>query len=189
MSIRKTHGITLIETLVVLAIAVIVLLQGNLGGYNRARETRLIDGVMTDLVSAISMARQSAIFEAQMVTICRSSDGLHCQGKWHDGSIIFTDRNADREINGTDRLLFRLEPSAALGTLSFTSFRNRQYLQMTPRGMTNYQNGNFTFCPASGDPTQNRQLIVSISGRTRMARDRDGDGIVENSQGNPVLCD
>jgi type II secretory pathway pseudopilin PulG len=57
MSIRKTHGITLIETLVVLAIAVIVLLQGNLGGYNRARETRLIDGVMTDLVSAISMAR------------------------------------------------------------------------------------------------------------------------------------
>jgi len=32
-------------------------------------------------------------------------------------------------------------------------------------------------------------VIVSFTGRTRYARDEDGDGIVENSQGKPLTCD
>jgi Tfp pilus assembly protein FimT len=123
-----------------------------------------------------------------MVTLCRSNDGQHCQGQWHEGSILFTDANADRRLNGEDRLLYRTQPLPLRGRLSFNAFRNRQYLQMTPQGITAYQNGNFTWCPANGDPLLIRQLILSFSGRTRMARDEDGDGVVENSQGKPVTC-
>jgi len=59
---------------------------------------------------------------------------------------------------------------------------------MTPRGTTNYQNGNFTWCPANGDPLMIRQVVVSLTGRTRFAKDSDGDGVVENSQGKEVEC-
>jgi type IV fimbrial biogenesis protein FimT len=186
---KQVSGISLVEILIVLSLLGILLSQFDLSGFSRAKEVKAIDGVMTDIVSAVSMARLAAVNEARMVTFCRSNDGHHCQGKWHEGSIIFTDTNADRVMNEDDRLLFRLQAIPAIGELKFNSFRNRQYLQMTPRGMTNYQNGNFTFCPADGNSVLARQIIVSLTGRTRHARDTDGDGIVENSRGQPLNCD
>lgn len=134
------------------------------------------------------MARSYAIDEAMTVTFCRSISGLQCGGAWDDGAIIFTDFNEDRTLNGDDRLIFRLQSHDVEGQLSFNSFQNRQYLQINSRGFTKYQNGNFTFCAADGDPTKHRQIILSLTGRTRFARDEDGDGVVENSQGNPLNC-
>lgn len=185
--ISDHKGLSLIELLVTLAVLAI-LLTLSLPGLGDRRGKIEGEKVMAELTAAISMARASAVDHNLMVTLCRSDDGLHCQGSWKDGSIIFTDENEDRIVNGNDRLLYRTSAMQIGGTLRFRSFRNRQYLQMTPRGFTNYQNGNFTYCPADGDPRLARQIIVSLSGRTRMARDLDGDGIVEDSRGNPLKC-
>ena len=186
---KRTFGYSLAELLLVLAILALLIANSHLPGFARARESKQADAVMTEIVAAISMARQAAVAESTMVTFCRSDDGLHCHGKWHDGSIIFTDGNADRIINDDDRLLFRLQALTTPGVLRFNSFGNKQYLQLTPLGITNYQNGNFTFCPENGDATLARQVIVSMTARTRYAKDTDGDGIVEDSQGEAVECD
>ena len=186
---NRVHGLSLTELLIVLSLLGLLLFNMNLPGFGRSRETKSIDAVMTDIVSAVSMARQAAVSESKLVTFCRSNNGQQCLGKWHEGSIIFTDSNGDRIINGDDRLLTRFPAITPSGRLSFNSFRNRQYLQLTPFGMTNYQNGNFTYCPDNGDVTLARQVIVSVTGRTRYAKDRDGDGVVENSQGEAVECD
>jgi len=186
---KNSAGITVVELLLVISLFAFLLLMFDQQGFASSREIKNINAVMSDIVSAIAMARMAAVNESRMVTFCRSNDGEHCQGKWHEGSIIFTDRNADRKINEDDRLLFRLQAIEPEGELSFNSFRNRQYLQLTPRGITNYQNGNFTYCPVDGNPALARQVIVSFTGRTRYARDEDGDGIVENSQGKPLTCD
>lgn len=185
---RTATGLSLIELLIVLGLIAFFTVKAATPGFANWRERRTADALMQELIGAIDMARAFAIAENVMVTFCRSNDGVHCQGGWADGSIIFTDFNADREINGADRLVFRLEPMQLAGTLKFNSFQNRQYLQMTSRGFTNYQNGNFTFCPASKDPRLARQIIVSMTGRTRFARDRDGDGVVEDSQGKALVC-
>lgn len=184
----RMSGISLFELVIALAILCVLMTNMYLPGFARNRETKSIESTMTDIVSAISLARQAAVSESQLVTFCRSNDGMHCQGSWHEGSIVFTDKNGDRIINGTDRLLYRLPRADMAGDLKYRSFQNRQYLQLTPRGITNYQNGNFTFCPPNGDTTLARQVIVSMTGRTRYARDEDGDGIVENSQGKAVEC-
>lgn len=186
---KSESGITLVELMLVLSVLGVLLINIAPIGFGKSREIKLIDGVMSDIVAAINMARTAAIFEAKMVTFCRSSDGKNCKGQWHEGSIIFTDSNADKIINGQDRLLYKLDAIAAEGNLSFNSFRNRQYLQMTPRGTTNYQNGNFSFCPSNKNPALARQIIVSATGRTRYARDLDGDGVVENSKGQPLHCE
>lgn len=187
--VYRSMGLSLVELLIALSLVALLLfrvLDPDLAGI---QERRRIEGAMDELVMAIGMARQGAVTENRLVTLCPGVNGRACRGKWHQDLIIFTDANGDREINGSDRMLFRLPAIEAEGELSFNSFRNRQYLQMTPLGFTNYQNGNFTFCPANGDPRLARQIIISLSGRTRYARDEDGDGIVENSRGEALRCD
>lgn len=184
---RNAAGFTLIELLVVMSLIVILSL-GAMPDFSQHRQRKEIDALMHELAGAIEMARSYAVAESVMVTFCRSDDGQRCQGSWSDGSILFTDVNADRVLNGGDRLLFRLERMKPAGTLEFKSFQNRQFLQMNSRGFTNYQNGNFMFCAANKDPRQARQLIVSFTGRTRFARDKDGDGVAEDSQDLPLYC-
>lgn len=185
---RTAAGFTLVELLVCLAIVAFLALQAT-PGIAEWRARKAADAVMREMLNAVDMARAHAVAGNVMVTLCRSDDGKACRGNWRDGSILFTDANGNRVVDEDDRLLFRLAPMQADGTLEFRSFQNRQYLQLTPRGFTNYQNGNFTYCPANGDARLARQLIISLSGRTRLARDTDGDGIVEDSQGKPVSCD
>lgn len=185
---RAAAGLSLIELLITVSIAAFLILKIATPDLTGWRQKKEIDGLMHEIIGAVDMARSHAVAENVMVTFCRSNDGMRCQGAWHEGSILFTDFNADRVLNGGDRLLFRLDPMKPAGTLEFRSFQNRQFLQMNARGFTNYQNGNFTFCPASKDPRFARQIIISLSGRTRFARDKDGDGIAEDSQGKPLYC-
>ncbi len=185
---KSARGLSLIELLTTLGILMFLALRVLEPWWLEAQQRKQIDLMMLELQQFIAMARMSAVSENRMVTLCRSDDGQHCRGRWMDGSILFTDRNADHVINGDDRLLFRLPPRSPAGELRFNAFRNRQYLQLTPQGVTAFQNGNFTWCPANGDLRLARQLIISFSGKTRMARDRDGDGVVENSQGLPLTC-
>lgn len=118
-------GITLVELMLMLSMLSVLLFNLGSIGFGKSREIKLIDGVMSDIVAAIGMARTAAIFEAKMVTFCRSSDGKNCKGQWHGGSIIFTDSNANKIINGQDRLLYKFDGIAAEGNLSFNSIRNR----------------------------------------------------------------
>jgi type IV fimbrial biogenesis protein FimT len=185
---RNAAGFTLVELLVCMAIVALLALQAS-PGIAQWRARKEADALMRGLLGAVDMARAHAVAENVMVTFCRSDNGSACRGNWRDGSILFTDANADRIINGDDRVLFRLPPIKPDGRLEFRSFQNRQYLQLTSRGFTNYQNGNFTYCPANGDARLARQVIISLSGRARLARDTDADGIVEDSQGKPVSCD
>ena len=68
------------------------------------------------------------------------------------------------------------------------SFRNRSYLMIRPSGLTDWQNGNFLYCPESGDPRLARQIVINAQARVRHARDSDGDGIVEDARGRAVVC-
>jgi type IV fimbrial biogenesis protein FimT len=183
------RGLGLIELLLSLALLAFLLLRLAQPAWQHAHERHQTNLMMQELQQLIAMARHSAIAENQVITLCRSNDGRHCQGQWRDGSIMFTDSNADQQLNGSERLLFRSGPLPLAGELRFNAFRNRQYLLLTPQGVTDFQNGNFTWCPASGDLRLARQLILSASGRTRMAVDSDGDQVVEDSQGQPLRCD
>ncbi|MAM69628.1 MAG: hypothetical protein CMP91_00600 [Gammaproteobacteria bacterium] len=189
MSIKSKifSGYSLFELLIALAIAS-VLLNLAIPGYANFIERNQARVVIEQLQRAISLARQTAVNEGRMTTLCRSKDGKHCGGKWQEGFIVFTDQNGDRKINGKDRLVEVFPALAAKGTLIFRAFQNKQYLQMTAQGFTNYQNGNFTFCPASQKTELAQQLIINRAGRTYLARDRNEDGIKEGASGKPISC-
>lgn len=183
----RLSGLTLIELLIVVALGSIMLGMA-LPPFKDMLERNRATTVVNWLVGSIIFTRNSALLRHTMVTLCPSTDGSTCGGEWHDGSIAFTDHNADRHINGNDRLLKRFISPTQGGNIRWRSFRNRRYLQMTPSGITNYQNGNFVYCAEDKNPALSRQVVINIPGRPRITQDLDGDGLIEDRNGKPLRC-
>ena len=107
---------------------------------------------------------------------------------WHNGALVFLDRNANGRFDGSDTLLRRMPRLREGDRFYWRSFRNRSYLMIRPSGLTDWQNGNLLYCPESGDPRFARQIVINAQARVRHARDSDGDGIVEDAKGRAVEC-
>lgn len=184
---KSSSGFNLVEILIVLTLLAILINLG-LPALSNTVERNQAKVVINEINRAISLTRFTAINSGLITTLCRSENGTSCGGQWQDGFIVFTDRNADRVINSNDQLIRVFPEPASTGTLTFRAFQNKQYLQMTPQGFTNYQNGNFTFCTSSNDPKLAQQLIINRSGRTYFASDNNGDGIKEGANGKALTC-
>jgi len=187
MERNYSKGFTLIELMVCFALAAILAgyaiptMQGML---KRSQGTAAINW----LVGSVAYTRNAAITFDTYVTICPSSDGHHCGGAWHDGTIVFTDANLDHRIDGDDTLLRRFTYPLAGGTITWRAFQNRHYLQMTGIGYTHFQNGNFVYCPDNGDLHYAEQLVINIQGRAKTSVDINGDGLVEDRYGHHLRC-
>ncbi|PCJ17781.1 MAG: hypothetical protein COA96_17415 [SAR86 cluster bacterium] len=184
----KIHtGLTLLE-LVITLFVLSILVGISVPEFKTMIERKKGGLIIRKLASAIELAKSSAIASNHIVTICRSVDGAKCGGKWQDGLILFTDINGNRLIDDDDELIRRVTFFTINGELKWRAFQNRQYLQITPLGFTRYQNGNFTYCPADKNPKFATQLIINRTGRIRLARDSNGDGVKENSKGQGINC-
>lgn len=180
-------GFSLLELMITLLL-LSILLGLSMPEFKSLVETKKVELSIQKLARAIEFAKSSAISSGSLVTLCRSSDGLKCGGKWQDGLIIFTDFNADHEINQHDQLKRHITFPYMQGELKWRAFQNRQYIQITSLGFTRYQSGNFTYCPENKDPKFARQLILNRTGRVRFAVDSDNDGIQEDSRGRAISC-
>ncbi|MDA0280557.1 MAG: GspH/FimT family pseudopilin [Proteobacteria bacterium] len=181
-------GMSLLELLITLGI-LSVLLAISIPDFKNLVESVSADATLKKLATAIQLGKSAAITNRTTVTLCRSVDGFACGGSWQDGVLVFTDSNRDRVINDEDRLIRYITFPDSKGHIRFRVFQNKQYLQLTSLGITHSQNGNFTYCPFSGDSKIARQLIVNRTARLRFAQDSDGDGIKEDSRGRPLSCD
>lgn len=181
------RAFTLLELVVTLAI-VAVLVGLSAPDFASFAYRKRAELVLRQLNQAIELARLNAITSAAVVTLCRSSDGMTCGGNWRDGVLVFVDANADRQLREDQQALRYFDFVDPRGEIYWRAFQNRQYLQFNALGFTRNQNGNFTYCPDNGRLEFARQLIVNRAGRTRRSKDRDGDGIAEDSRGRPLRC-
>jgi type IV fimbrial biogenesis protein FimT len=184
---RRNHGFTLIESLIVLAIASILagFMAPGVGDLiQRSRATTAHNWIVT----SIMFARQTAVSYGVLTTLCPSSTGTSCEGQWHEGSIVFIDLNKNAKVDIDDTIIKWFQFPLENGTVKWRSFRNRKYLQITSMGYTNFQNGNFVYCPADEDPRFRRQIVVNMVGRARSVHDNDNDGVIEDRYGNYLRC-
>ena len=184
----RQSGLTLIEVLVVLAIISVMsgmVIPSMVKIHSRSKATAGVNWI----IGAVNFTRHTAINLRITTTVCPSSGPiLKCAGEWHDGLILFAVHNRDAKLNGKDFLVQRIRNDNFDGTLKWRAFRNRKYLQMTEFGYTNYQNGNFVYCPVDGDLHFARQIVINMQGRARVVHTRNNEGIMTDRRGKPLRC-
>lgn len=157
-------GFTLIELLIVLAIAGILCLAG-IPSFKYLTERLRADLAVSQLYRAIQLTRSEAIKTNAIATLCPTDDGYQCGKDWSNGYMVFIDREANGRVDSHDPIIHFFKPVKGKGVIAWKNFRSLNYLQMTPLGNTNAQNGTFSYC--TNDKQICRNLIVSLSGRVR----------------------
>ena len=184
----KQRGATMMELMTTLAVAAALAGAAAPGMANLVGRSQA-DAAIGQLRDAVQFARQLAIARRVTATLCPGS-GNACgrRNSWHEGALVFLDGNANGRRETGEEIISRLPPLPAGYRVTWRSFRNRTSLSMRPTGLTDWQNGSMLLCPPDGDARQARLLVVNAHGRVRLARDRNGDGVVERANGRAVSC-
>ena len=154
------------------------------GMIKRSQSTAAVNWI----VGAVNFTRHSAVHRRVTTTLCPLPVQGRCNRDWQNQLTVFTDRNKNAQLDPGDAIITKIPPLQGAGTIRWRSFRNRQYLQMTPKGYTNFQNGNFVYCANDKTPDLARQIIVNVQGRVRVVHARNVDGVPVDRHGKQLRC-
>ena len=186
MKTTKQQGFTLIDLLLALGIMAItfgVAIPSFSDLVNRNR----IESESAQLKTTLQLARKTAITEHKKVTVCPTLDENSCTKDWSDGYMAFIDLDEDRILDGDEKVLYQGDIRHDDISLRWKAFGRRSSLQWHETGITNHQNGSFEFCFRE-QPKLSRALIITKAGRIRKSKDKNNDGIHENSRGKNLSC-
>ena len=193
---KKHSGFTLIEVMVVLAIAGVVLGIGIPKLSVFFQGSRMVTNTNA-LVAALQIAKSEAVKRQGPVTVCRSNDDqTDCvsndDNTWEDGFIVFYDLGTKREVDGTD-IILRINTGAEGDDVTIRSNSDTQnedrYITFSSRGHpkngTALQSATYILCDdrQNDDGTINsvddggvsktaaRGVVLNVSGKVRSTRD------------------
>jgi type IV fimbrial biogenesis protein FimT len=169
--------VTLIEMMCAVALIAVLGMLAVPSMADLGRDARRTAAV-NDFYHALFLARSEAVRRGEMVSLCKSADGVSCSGKstsWADGWLVFV--NVDRDE------LPVLDPGETVlavysGWDSGTIRSNRHAYSFRPHTQ-GVVNGTLTFCDVRGS-SEARAIIINHAGRPRIAR--------RDSSGGPLLC-
>lgn len=204
MKIKRNQGFSILELLVVLAIASILVGVG-IPSFQSTIKRNSVQSHQNDLSSMVSVARSEAVGRGDVVTICGSSNLTSCSGSsdWSTGWIVFVDdgegggtasdgiRSGSEEIlkvyqyQGTNSLIVRDSSGNGFNAISFNS-----------RGaVVQGVKATLRVCDGSGDVNYARAFLIEKTGRVIRSFDRfdssnslGADGIYEDVNGNNLNC-
>jgi len=122
------RGLTLVELLVTLGVALILLAVGT-PLYSSTVENSRLTAATNALVRHVHLARSEAIKRGTAVTACASGDGATCAGSnaWELGWIVFVDGGTPNTVDGDDEIL-RVYPETTDGITIGASADHLRYL-------------------------------------------------------------
>lgn len=169
------RGVTLLEMLVVLALAAVLSLIA-VPAMSQVFESIKLSSATNVFVSGLHLARSEAIKRNSRVVLCKSADGLLCatSGGWEQGWIVFHDINNNSLRETTEKIIVRENRLA--DTLRLTGNLNvARYVSFAPTGATKlvsggFQAGTLTVCKQSLEAGEARQIVLNAVGRPRVHR-------------------
>ena len=171
--VRRQCGTSLIEVLIVVAVAAVLAGLAAVGLQDVGRSARL-SGHTYRFLSELNLARSEAIKRNARVVLCKSADGETCSGSggWEQGWIVFHDANNNAAREPRETLIRRSEG----GMERFRIVGNEsvaRYVSFAPFGgarLTSgaFQAGTITLCQQSAGPAEGRQLVINAVGRPRI---------------------
>lgn len=182
------RGFTLVELLVVVAIALIIA-QAAIPGFSGLLKDNQNTTRINDLNYALALAHSEAITRDSTVILCKTSDGRSCDESgtdWDKQWMVFEDLNDNGDLDAANN-----EPVLRL----FESGPEDQTLKFAPARVsydgsgiaTDGAGSTFVLCDDRG-AAHAKGLIINAIGRIRQADDSDRSGIVEDANGEDVDC-
>jgi len=183
---NREHGLTLVELLTAVAVMAVTVSVA-VPAFERQARLAAAQVEVQKLLSVLVRARGEAVKRNRVVTLCGSGDGVSCGGDWNRGWLLFVDDDCNGRREPGEHLL--AEGAAGHGyRLRLAAFGSAKRLKFNPVGLVVGQNGTFRLCPADGDVRYARAVVISRSGRMRVTRDLDGDGVPEGAGGKTLSC-
>jgi len=161
----RSHGFTLIELMVVLAITAVLALIA-LPAFSSALEATRAGSAETQLLVSLTQAVNRSALTGTHMVLCPSDDGRSCRRgpDWSDGWIGFADLDLDRE-RGPDERVFLTE-AALPGKVQLRSSIGRTRIVFQGNGGNAGSNVTFTLCDGRG-PNHARALVLNNRGGLR----------------------
>lgn len=180
---KTNHAFTLLELLTVLAIASLVLLLG-IPAFSNLMAKNIVQKEALALHKALSLARSSAVLNLSQVTVCPLLKE-ECTSDWDKEISLFYDKNKNRQLDSNEQIFYQLPPS---NNESLNRTFNRSVpVVFSATGYAYQSAGSFQIC-LTGEATFGRTIILSPPGRIRRGKDKNRDGIDENSSGKNIQC-
>jgi len=163
------HGVTLIELMVVLAIAAIVLWQA-VPNFREFVARNRLDGAAQAMLVSLQIARSEAMRRGEQVTMRLS--GAAGSRNWGGGWIAFVDGNRNGELDADEEIV--IEQAALTSPLSlFSSSSFDTTVAFSRDGRLTGAGGVFVVCEGGvlteDGRSRSRAVVVNGAGRARMA--------------------
>lgn len=168
------RGFTLQEALVSLLIGG-TLVTGGSSLWGLLQES-IKTAAANDLVTHLQLARSEAVKRQVRVNICASNDQSSCavpsagHASWHHGWVVYADVNRNGKLDADE--ILRVHSPLGRRLVIHTSAARHQ-IGYQPTGTSGGSTVTFALCDARGSKFA-RYVIVSNSGRARVARRSDG---------------
>jgi type IV fimbrial biogenesis protein FimT len=172
---HRERGFTLIELMIVVAVATVLLGFGIPSMTALMNSNKLTAGTNA-LLSSMRLARSEAFKRNSRVVLCKSRDGVACttSGGWEQGWLVFHDADGDGEHGGAEAVIERGNPLP--GSLRLTGNSTvARYVSFVASGSTRMMGGGFqagtvTVCNQSLERGEARQIVLNAVGRPRVQR-------------------
>lgn len=180
---RTSRGFTLLDLLISIAIASL-LLGIALPSYSHLISKSKVRALQTDVIRALAFAKTHSVNTGKLTTICGIDMQQRCIKDDIQQLAVFIDTNKNAVIDEGEDLLQMTQLS--LESIYLRASFGNEYIRFTYSGAAK-QSGSFIYC-SEKHPRHSRRIIVSMPGRFYSGRDNDGDGIVEDGQGDNIEC-
>ena len=158
LTVYRQTGFTLLELMIVVAIAGIVMAIG-VPSFQSITTNNRIAANTNEFITALNLARSEAVKRGAAVSVCKSADGATCttSGDWDQGWIVIV-------VGDTDPL--RVFESLG-GNTTLTSAGN--LVTFNALGALSHAAVSFELEVKSGSITRNSCLTVTVVGRAGKA--------------------
>lgn len=162
ISLRKQHGITLIELLVIITIVLIIIsiATPSFKEWQEKMEAKRVEGV---LMSILRQAKSESFITKQDTLFCLSNGAGRCHRNSDKELLLFIDRNNNRHFDALiDELIIKETTNLKYGRLFLRMGSRRHYTKFFGNtGLPRGHMGHIKYCPFSENT--NRMFLITIS--------------------------